>query len=63
MVLLTAFVDTYKLMMLMCMALAMVSALLAAILIGRQPAKETGVRRLVSGDRGPIRPVSQGVRK
>jgi EmrB/QacA subfamily drug resistance transporter len=63
MVLRTAFVDTYKLMMLMCMALAMVSALLAAILIGRQPAKEAGVRRLFSGDRGPIRPVSQGVRK
>jgi EmrB/QacA subfamily drug resistance transporter len=48
----TAFVDTYKLIMQLCMTLAVVSALLAAVLVGRQPEREQGGRRLVSGNRG-----------
>jgi hypothetical protein len=57
-VLRAAFVDTYKLMMLMCMVLAGISAVLAALLVQRQLQPEA--KQLRSGDRRPVRTVSQG---
>jgi len=60
-VLRSAFVDTYKLMMLMCMALAGISAVLATLLVETQ--RQPGGKRLRSGDHPPVRPVSQGARR
>jgi hypothetical protein len=57
----TAFVDTYSLMMLLCMILAAISAVLAALLVeGR---RRPGVKRLLSRDRRPVRTVSEGARR
>ncbi|UCF98563.1 MAG: MFS transporter [Spirochaetaceae bacterium] len=63
MVLRAAFVDTYRLMMLLCMALAAVAALLSALLIGKQRVQPAGEKKLLSGTHRSIKPVSEGVQK
>jgi EmrB/QacA subfamily drug resistance transporter len=64
MLLRAAFVDTYRLMMLLCMALTTISAVLSAIMLGKQrvvlPTEE---KKLLSGSQGSIRTVSQGARR
>jgi MFS family permease len=60
-VLRSAFVDTYRLVMLMCMVLAVISAVLATLLVETQ--RQPGRKRLLSGNRPPVRPVSQGARR
>jgi len=65
MVLRGAFVDTYRLMMLLCMALAAISAVLSAFMIGKrgiQPAEERK-KELLSRNSRSIRPVSQETRR
>jgi hypothetical protein len=58
-----AFVDTYKLMMLLCMALAAISALFAALHVEKQRVKQPRGKRLLSGNCRPVKAVSQGVRR
>jgi hypothetical protein len=60
-----AFVDTYRLMMLLCMALAAVSAVLSALMIGKRQVQLAGGKKrgLPSGKHRSSRPVSQGARR
>jgi MFS family permease len=65
MVLRGAFVDTYRVMMLLCMALAAISALLSAFMVGNRRVQPTGEKEkgLLSRNPRSIRPVSQGTRR
>ena len=65
MVLRSAFVDTFRLMMLLCMALAAVSAVLSAFMVEKRRTQLAGgqKRALSAGDHRPMRPVSRGVRR
>ena len=65
MVLRGAFVDTFRLMMLLCMALAAISAVLSAIMVGKRRVQLAGGKKrgLLSGNRRSIRPVSQEIRR
>lgn len=56
-----AFVDTYKLIMLMCMALAGISAVLATLLVEKK--RQPDGKRLLSGHHRPVGPISQGARR
>ena len=62
-VLRAAFVDTFRLMMLLCMAMAAAAAVLGALLVEKQRMRLPEDKQLLSGDRRPIRTVSQEVRK
>jgi MFS family permease len=62
-VLRAAFVDTFRLMMLLCMALAAASAIVAVLMVEKQRVQQSDAKRLVSGNSRPIRTVSEGVRK
>jgi hypothetical protein len=55
--------DTIQLMMLLCMALAGLSSLLSALMVGKRKAQREEGKRLLPGKQRSIRPVSQGVRK
>jgi EmrB/QacA subfamily drug resistance transporter len=63
MVLRGAFVDTYRLMMLLCMALAAISAVLSALMVGKRRAQPAGEKRLLPGNPRSIKSVSQGARR